>query len=92
MLLCGASVAPGAGGTAAPAGGGTAGKGPQKGKMPGGNPGNMPRATGENTRTKEQLNSHIVEYSYCISCFKTTFPLQFTFIQWLLSSWENPHY
>lgn len=55
MLLCEASVAPGAGagGTAAPAGGGTAGKGPQKGKMPGGNPGNMPRATGEITRTKE---------------------------------------
>lgn len=45
VLLCGASVAPGA--AAAAAGGGTAGKGPQKGKMPGGKPGNMPGATGE---------------------------------------------
>lgn len=53
VLLCGASVAPGA--AAAAAGGGTAGKGPQKGKMPGGKPGNMPGATGEDTEQKRSL-------------------------------------
>jgi len=44
---CVASAAPGA--AAAAAGGGTAGKGPQKGKTPGGKPGNMPWATGGET-------------------------------------------
>lgn len=53
VLLCGASVAPGA--AAAAAGGGTAGKGPQKGKMPGGKPGNMPGATGEEMEQKRSL-------------------------------------
>lgn len=56
MLLCGASVPPGAA-TAAAGGGGTAGKGPQNGKMPGGKPGNMPGATGEETGQKRSLQT-----------------------------------
>lgn len=57
VLLCGASVAPGAAAAAAGGGGGggTAGKGPQKGKMPGGKPGNMPGATGEETEQNRSL-------------------------------------
>lgn len=45
-------MAPGAAAAAAAGGGGTAGNGPQKGKMPGGKPGNIPGATAEET---EQL-------------------------------------
>lgn len=56
MLLCGASVPPGAA-TAAAGGGGTAGKGPQNGKMPGGKPGNMPGATGEETGQKRSFTN-----------------------------------
>lgn len=57
VLLCGASVAPGAAAAGGGGGGGgTAGKGPQKGKMPGGKPGNMPGAIKEETQQRLFIN------------------------------------
>lgn len=59
-------MAPGAAAAAAAGGGGTAGKGPQKGKMPGGNPGNMPGATAEEIECIVPYNPiQICAYKIC---------------------------
>lgn len=67
LLLCGGSGAPGPG--AASAGWGTAGKGPQKGKIPGGKPGSMPGATEQNQNDTHQHCRKA--WSWSSACFHT---------------------